>query len=138
VNLVRRQSGGTVKIDLRHIQTTLPGCVAAGVVDLETGALLDAAAVSDGGLGRLQRACAAARGLLDGADARASASVLERRAGVARAEGAFQQVVIRAGDVVCSVQRSRAEPTRALLTICADVINLGRVIAESRALVDAA
>lgn len=121
-------------IDLHDIKDGLTACLAVGLVDLRSGALLEACADGDDAIEHLVLGCGAARGLLEAPDAHDAAAALggagERGAGA----GPFQEIVIRTGDMVHVLRRVPGAEPRALLAICAGVTNLGSVLVEARAI----
>lgn len=99
---------------LAELRAAIPGCVAAGVADPRTGALVAARAEDGDARAALARAVGAAGTLLPFADAPLD----------------FEEVVVRGDDAVHIVQRCG---DKVLVTVCRGAVSVGRILVEARA-----
>lgn len=118
---------------LGDVQTTVPECVAVGLVDMRTGMLLSVKTVDSHPQEVLDLVAAATRDLFLGANVTAIERMFKRARGV-RDDGRhyFGEFIVLSENLVHLFQRCTTSSDFVLITVCRITANLGMVLAKAR------
>jgi predicted regulator of Ras-like GTPase activity (Roadblock/LC7/MglB family) len=135
VTPTHRRMEFTVSLEnvLKKVQTTVPECLAAGVVDMETGMLLSIRTVDSHPSEVIDLLAAATGELFQGENVTAIENMFKRIRGV-KEDGHhyFQEIVIFSDNLLHLFQRCKKNANVVLVTVCRKKANLGMVMVKAR------
>lgn len=119
---------------LAHVRSSVPECVACGLVDMKTGMLLGVKTVDSHPQEVLDLVAAATGELFQGQNVSAIEKTFKRLRGV-KDDGHhfFQEIVVMSDNLIHVFQRCKRSEDMVLAVICRVSANLGMVLAKSRA-----
>jgi predicted regulator of Ras-like GTPase activity (Roadblock/LC7/MglB family) len=122
---------------LKKVQITVPECLAAGVVDMETGMLLSIRTVDSHPSEVMDLLAAATGELFQGENVTAIENAFKRIRGV-KEDGHhyFQEIVIFSDNLLHLFQRCRKNVNVVLVTVCRKKANLGMVMVKGRSMLE--
>ncbi|MCA9705311.1 MAG: hypothetical protein KDK70_05650 [Myxococcales bacterium] len=122
---------------LRDAQRTIPECVAAGVIDIESGMLLAVRTVDSHPQEVLDMLAAATTELFQGENIVAIEHTFKRIRGVPDDDHHyFQEIVIFSDHLLHIFQRCKKHRDTILVTVCRKKANLGMALVKARGLID--
>ena len=110
----------------------IPKCVAAGVVDLESGMLLNVKTVDSHPQEVLDLVAAATKDLYEGDNVTAIEKTFKRIRGVRSDERYFQQIIVVSRNLIHFFSRLDKAPTAVMVAVCRMDANMGLVLAKGR------
>lgn len=123
---------------LREAQRTIPECIAAGVIDLNSGMLLAVKTVDSHPQEVLDMLAAATGDLFQGDNVVSIERMFKRIRGVAADDHHyFQEIVIFSDNLLHIFQRCKRRTDTILVTVCRKKANLGMALVRARSLIDA-
>lgn len=134
---INRRKELPVSLDsvLKKVQTIVPECLAAGVVDMETGMLLSIRTVDSHPSEVIDLLAAATGELFQGENVTAIESMFKRIRGVKDDDHHyFQEIVIFSDNLLHLFQRCKKNTGVVLVTVCRKKANLGMVMVKSRSM----
>jgi len=118
----------TLDTVLDNFQRNVPGCVAAGVVDIDT--------AKSHGEARTGLSAATTGELVQGQDVAAIEDMFRRIRGTGQDGQRFDQIVIFSKSRLHLFSRCRRNPNMVLATVCRKDASLGVVMAKSRSMLE--
>lgn len=122
---------------LKKVQSTVPECLAAGAVDMETGMLLSIRTVDSHPSEVIDLLAAATGELFQGENVSAIESMFRRMRGI-KDDGHhyFHEIVIFSDNLLHLFQRCKKNANTVLVTVCRKKANLGMVMVKARGMLD--
>ena len=117
---------------LAAAQLDVPGCLAAGYVNIPTGTLVCAGSVDTAQRDALGAAARAAPGLFDPRPVADLARFFGEAAASPEASSTLSEAVFLTDEMIHVYQRSRVDPAHALVVVCRRSANIGMAIARAR------
>lgn len=123
---------------LRDAQRNIPDCIAAGVVDIETGMLLGIKTVDSHPSEVIDLVAAATGELFQGENVVAIERAFKRIRGTMDDDHHyFQEIVVFSDNLLHLFQRCRRNTNVVLVTVCRKKANLGMTLVKARGLLGA-
>lgn len=116
---------GSLASVLDDLTRSVPDCLAAGFIDLKTGALMGMST----GVSTRERA---ASELFGQAQLMPSESLFRKAPTVGAEAGYFREVLVLAGELICVYQRCEDNTNWVLMTVCGGSTNMGILLDRSR------
>lgn len=122
---------------LKKVQTSVPECLAAGVVDMETGMLLSIRTVDSHPSEVIDMLAAATGELFQGENVTIIENTFKRIRGV-KDDGHhyFQEIVIFSDNLLHLFQRCKKNGNVVLVTVCRKKANVGMVMVKARGMIE--
>ncbi|MCB9716499.1 MAG: hypothetical protein H6712_21740 [Myxococcales bacterium] len=122
---------------LSQVQRSVPECVAAGVVDIDTGMLLAIKTVDSHPREVIDLVAAATGDLFQGENVSAIERMFKRARGVPDDDHHyFQEIVVFSENLLHVFQRCRQNSNVVLVSVCRKKANIGMVLVKSRGQLD--
>ncbi|MCA9653044.1 MAG: hypothetical protein KC501_24225 [Myxococcales bacterium] len=122
---------------LSQVQRSVPECVAAGVVDIDTGMLLAIKTVDSHPREVIDLVAAATGDLFQGENVSAIERMFKRARGVPDDDHHyFQEIVVFSENLLHVFQRCRQNSNVVLVSVCRRKANIGMVLVKSRGQLD--
>ena len=122
---------------LKKVQTSVPECLAAGVVDMETGMLLSIRTVDSHPSEVMDLLAAATGELFQGENITTIEATFKKMRGVKDDNHRyFQEIVIFSDNMVHLFQRCKKNSNVVLVTVCRKKANLGMVMVKARGMIE--
>ena len=120
---------------IKRCMKEIPKCVAAGVVDMETGMLLSVRTVESHPQEVLDLVAAATKDLFEGDNVATIERMFKRIRGVGNSEEHyFQQIIVMSTNLVHFFSRLGTDQSSVVVAVCRSDANLGLVLAKGRAI----
>ena len=113
-------------------QSSIPECVAIGLVDLQTGMLLAVKTVDSHPQEVLDLVAAATGDIFQGRNVVAIENLFKKTRGVTSDEHYFNEIIINSQNLVHVFQRGKKNQNMVLVVVCRAGANLGMVLSKSR------
>jgi hypothetical protein len=117
---------------VKEFRTTVPECVAAGIVDMSTGMLLAVDTVDNHPEEVLDLLAAATFDIFQGRNVVMIEEVWNQRRGTRTAEHYFQEILINSQNLVHLFMRSATNAEIVAVVVCRRMVNIGMLFAQSR------
>ena len=118
---------------LQQAQTSVPECLATGVVDLSSGMLLGVRTVDSHPQEVLDLVAAATGDMFQGQNVSAIESMFKRARGVKEDEHHyFQEIIVNSDNLIHVFQRCKKNENMVMVSVCRISANLGMVITRAR------
>lgn len=115
-----------------HLRSSVPDCVAAGVIDLSTGMLLAVETTDTHPREVLDLLAAATFDLFQGRNVAAIEDIFRRRRQATGSGHYFQEILINSQHLSHLFMRSTVNPNIVVTVVCRLSANVGMVLAQSR------
>lgn len=119
---------------MKKAMKDIPKCVAVGMVDLESGMLLNVKTIDSHPQEVLDLVAAATKEIYEGDNVIAIEDMFKRIRGVRSDEHYFQQILITSQNLIHFFARMEHNPSVVLVAVCRIDANLGLIVAKGRAL----
>lgn len=120
---------------IKRCMKEIPKCIAAGVVDMETGMLLDVNTVESHPREVLDLVAGATKDMFQGDNVITIERMFKRIRGVNNSEEHyFQQMIVMSTNLVHFFARLAHEQSTVMCAVCRSDANLGMVLAKGRAI----
>ncbi|MFC3896680.1 hypothetical protein ACFOWZ_34825 [Lentzea rhizosphaerae] len=120
---------------VRYLRQEVPGCVAAGVVDMATGMLLSFETTESHPSEVLDLLAGATLDLFQGRTVTMIEDVFKERRGIASAEHYFQEVLVNSSNLTHLFIRSNHNQDVVAVVVCPKSVNIGMLFAAARRVV---
>ncbi|MFJ8959495.1 hypothetical protein ACIRG5_08885 [Lentzea sp. NPDC102401] len=120
---------------VRHLRQEVPGCLAAGVVDMATGMLLSFETTDSHPSEVLDLLAGATLDLFQGRTVTMIEDVFKERRGVASAEHYFQEVLVNSSNLTHLFIRNNHNEDVVAVVVCPKSVNIGMLFASARRVV---
>jgi len=121
---------------INDIQTSVPDCVAVGVVDMGTGMLLSVKTVDSHPSEVLDLVAAATGDLFQGENVRTIERMFRQSRGVEEdGRSYFQEMLIMSENLLHVFQRCPSRQDMVVVTVCRNKVNLGMALSKTRMMV---
>ncbi len=110
----------------------VPKCVAAGIVDLETGMLLNVKTIDSHPQEVLDLVAAATKDLFEGDNVITIENIFKRMRGVRSEQHYFQEILVMSQNLIHFFGRLASNPGVILTAVCRKDANMGLVLAKAR------
>ena len=117
---------------MKRTMKEVPKCVAAGIVDLDSGMLLNVKTVDSHPQEVLDLVAAATKDLYEGDNVTAIETAFKRARGVRSDEHYFQQIIVTSRNLIHFFARLEREQGVVLVAVCRKDANLGLILAKGR------
>jgi hypothetical protein len=117
---------------VKEFRTTVPECVAAGIVDMSTGMLLAVDTVDNHPEEVLDLLAAATFDIFQGRNVVMIEDMWNQRRGARTAEHYFQEILINSQNLVHLFMRSATNAEIVAVVVCRRMVNIGMLFAQSR------
>lgn len=117
---------------LKRCMTEIPGCVASGIVDMQTGMLLGVRTVDSHPQEILDILAAATKDLFEGDNVRTIEHLFKQARGVQSEARYFQQMIILSENLIHFFIRLPSDSTMVLVAVTRAVSGLGMLLAKGR------
>lgn len=117
---------------LADAQKSVPECVAAGLVDMQTGMLLGVKTVDSHPQEVLDMVAAATGDLYQGQNVTAIENMFKKIRGVVDTRHYFQEMIILSDNLIHVFQRAKGNENLVLVTVCRASANMGMVLTKTR------
>ncbi|BBM82904.1 hypothetical protein [Candidatus Uabimicrobium amorphum] len=114
----------------------VPKALAAGVIDLDMGMLLNVKTVDSHPSEVLDLVAAATKDLFEGDNVTAIENTFKKMRGVESDERYFQEMLITSANLLHYFGRLKSNPRIAIVVVCRVDANIGMVMSKSRAIVN--
>lgn len=133
----RMESTMSLETILKKVQTSVPECLAAGVVDMETGMLLSMRTVDSHPSEVIDMLAAATGELFQGENVSIIENTFKRIRGV-KDDGHhyFQEILIFSDNLLHLFQRCKKNGNVVLVTVCRKKANVGMVMVKARGVIE--
>ncbi len=111
---------------------TVPECVAAGVVDIQTGMLLGIKTIDSHPQEVIDLVAAATGDLFQGPNVQAIESLFKKMRGVTDNHHYFQEIIILSDNLIHVFQRGKRNEDVVVIVVCRVSASLGMVLSKSR------
>ncbi|MCA9691622.1 MAG: hypothetical protein R3A51_22340 [Nannocystaceae bacterium] len=115
-----------------EVMTSVPKCVACGVVDMDSGMLLGVRTVDSHPAEVLDLVAATTKDLFEGENVTAIEDAFKRARGTESAERYFREILVLSKNVIHVFARLPRLPSVVLTVVCRADANLGLVLMKSR------
>ena len=119
---------------MKKAMKDIPKCVATGLVDLESGMLLNVKTVDSHPQEVLDLVAAATKEIYEGDNVVAIEDLFKRIRGVRSEEHYFQQMLITSRNLIHFFTRMDSNPSVVLVAVCRIDANLGLILAKGRSI----
>lgn len=119
---------------IKRAQKDIPKCVAAGIVDLDSGMLLNVKTVDSHPQEVLDLVAAATRDLYEGDNVTAIENMFKRIRGTKTDEHYFQQIIVMSRNLIHFFGRLTSNQRIVIVAVCRADANLGLILAQGRAI----
>lgn len=113
-------------------QNTVPECVAVGVIDVDTGLLLDVKTVDSHPSEVLDLVAAATSDLFQGPNVTAIENLFKKMRGVTSDERYFQEIIVNSNNLIHVFLRMKNKRSQVAVFVCRNTANIGMVLSKSR------
>ncbi|MCB5944479.1 hypothetical protein [Acidocella sp. KAb 2-4] len=113
--------------------TTVPECLAAGVVDVASGLLLDIKTVDSHPSAVIDLLAAATSDLFQGPNVTAIETMFKKSRGVDSVEHYFEEIFITSKNLLHVFLRGRRNADYVICFVCRKTVNLGMALTKARA-----
>lgn len=120
---------------IRHLRQEVPGCVAAGVVDMATGMLLSFETTESHPSEVLDLLAGATLDLFQGRTVTMIEDIFKERRGIASAEHYFQEVLVNSSNLTHLFIRDNHNADVVAVVVCPKSVNIGMLFAAARRVV---
>ena len=117
---------------IKRAMKEIPKCVAAGIVDLDSGMLLNVKTVDSHPQEVLDLVAAATKDLYEGDNVTTIENAFKRIRGVRSDEHYFQQILVMSRNLIHFFARLERDQGVVLVAVCRNDANLGLVLAKGR------
>ena len=117
---------------MKRAMKEIPKCVAAGIVDLDSGMLLNVKTVDSHPQEVLDLVAAATKDLYEGDNVTTIENAFKRIRGVRSDEHYFQQILVMSRNLIHFFARLERDQGVVLVAVCRNDANLGLVLAKGR------
>ena len=117
---------------MKRAMKEIPKCVAAGIVDLDSGMLLNVKTVDSHPQEVLDLVAAATKDLYEGDNVTTIEDAFKRIRGVRSDEHYFQQILVMSRNLIHFFARLERDQGVVLVAVCRNDANLGLVLAKGR------
>lgn len=117
---------------LANVQKAVPECVAAGLVDMQTGMLLGVKTLDSHPQEVLDLVAAATGDLFQGSNVVAIETLFKKVRGVTSDQHYFNEIIVNSENLVHVFQRCKKASNMVLVVVTRISANLGMVISKSR------
>ena len=121
---------------LQQAVSSIPECVAAGHVDLDTGMLLGIKTVDSHPTEVMDILAAATADLFQGTNVLTIESLFKKARGVEDARHYFQEIIVNSDNLVHLFLRNKANESQVTCFVCRKSVNLGMAITKGRQAAD--
>lgn len=125
----------SAKSIVQKSMSVIPKCVAAGVVDLETGILLEIQTLDSHPQAVLDILAPATKDLYEGDNVMAIENMFKKARGVKSDVHYFKEMLVMSTNLVHFFGRLKSNDRVVLVAVCSADANIGMVLAKGRALV---
>jgi hypothetical protein len=120
---------------VRHLRQEVPGCLAAGVVDMATGMLLSFETTDSHPSEVLDLLAGATLDLFQGRTVTMIEDVFKERRGISSAEHYFQEVLVNSSNLTHLFIRDDHDEDVVAVVVCPKSVNIGMLFASARRVV---
>ncbi|MEV6239450.1 hypothetical protein [Lentzea sp. NPDC051838] len=120
---------------IRHLRQEVPGCVAAGVVDMATGMLLSFETTESHPSEVLDLLAGATLDLFQGRTVTMIEDVFKERRGISSTEHYFQEILVNSSNLTHLFVRSNRHEDVVAVVVCPKSVNIGMLFAATRRVV---
>lgn len=113
-------------------QSTIPDCVAVGLVDMQTGMLLGAKTLDSHPQEVLDLVAAATGDIFQGSNVVAIENLFKRTRGVSSDVHYFNEIIVNSQNLLHVFQRCKKNHNMVMVAVCRISANLGMVLTKSR------
>jgi hypothetical protein len=117
---------------VKEFSTSVPECVASGIVDMSTGMLLAVDTVDSHPGEVLDLLAAATFDIFQGRNVVMIEEIFNQRRGVRTAEHYFQEILINSQNLVHLFMRSQTNAEIVAVVVCRRTVNIGMLFAQAR------
>ena len=120
---------------IRHLRQEVPGCLAAGIVDMATGMLLSFETTENHPSEVLDLLAGATLDLFQGRTVTMIEDIFKERRGVASAEHYFQEILVNSSNLTHLFLRDNHHEDVVAVVVCPKSVNIGMLFASARRVV---
>lgn len=113
-------------------QSSVPECVAVGVVDVDSGLLLDVKTVDSHPSEVLDLVAAATGDLFQGPNVTAIENSFKKMRGVTSDERYFQEIIVNSSNLIHVFIRMKKKRSQVAVFVCRNSANIGMVLSKAR------
>jgi len=117
---------------VKEFSSSVPECVASGIVDMSTGMLLAVDTVDSHPGEVLDLLAAATFDIFQGRNVVMIEEIFNQRRGVRTAEHYFQEILINSQNLVHLFMRSQTNAEIVAVVVCRRTVNIGMLFAQAR------
>lgn len=117
---------------IQDVQNTVPECVAVGVVDVDSGLLLDVKTVDSHPSEVLDLVAAATGDLFQGPNVSAIETHFKKARGVTSADHYFQEIIVNSTNLIHVFLRMKKKQSQVAVFVCRNTANIGMVLSKAR------
>ena len=117
---------------VKEFSTSVPECVASGIVDMSTGMLLAVDTVDSHPGEVLDLLAAATFDIFQGRNVVMIEEIFNQRRGVRTADHYFQEILINSQNLVHLFMRSQTNAEIVAVVVCRRTVNIGMLFAQAR------
>lgn len=117
---------------IQDVQNTVPECVAVGVVDVDSGLLLDVKTVDSHPSEVLDLVAAATGDLFQGPNVAAIETHFKKARGVTSADHYFQEIIVNSTNLIHVFLRMKKKQSQVAVFVCRNTANIGMVLSKAR------
>lgn len=121
---------------LQSLMSEVPKCVAAGVVDLDSGILLGMKTVDSHPQAVIDLLAPASKDLFEGDNVVSIENLFKKARGVKSAEHYFQQMIVFSTNLLHFFGRLKTNNSIVIVAVCDASTNVGMVMAKAKAIVE--
>ena len=130
----QKESTMSAETMMKRAMKEIPKCVAAGIVDLDSGMLLNVKTVDSHPQEVLDLVAAATKDLYEGDNVTAIEDAFKRTRGVRSDEHYFQQIMVLSTNLIHFFARLQSDQGIVLVAVCRKDANLGLVLAKAKSI----
>ncbi|MEU0884403.1 hypothetical protein ABZ345_37925 [Lentzea sp. NPDC005914] len=120
---------------IRHLRQEVPGCVAAGVVDMATGMLLSFETTENHPSEVLDLLAGATMDLFQGRTVTMIEDIFKERRGISSSEHYFQEILVNSTNLTHLFIRNNHHEDVVAVVVCPKSVNIGMLFASARRVV---
>ena len=120
---------------VRHLRQEVPGCLAAGVVDMATGMLLSFETTDSHPSEVLDLLAGATLDLFQGRTVTMIEDVFKERRGISSSEHYFQEILVNSSNLTHLFIRNNHHEDVVAVVVCPKSVNIGMLFASARRVV---
>jgi hypothetical protein len=117
---------------VKEFSTSVPECVASGIVDMSTGMLLAVDTVDSHPGEVLDLLAAATFDIFQGRNVVMIEEIFNQRRGVRTADHYFQEILVNSQNLVHLFMRSQTNAEIVAVVVCRRTVNIGMLFAQAR------